>query len=142
MAAQRHAEIAGAGFAGLAAATALCQRGWSVRVHETDAALRAFGAGIHLWNNGLLALKALGAFDAMADGASVPPCYETRTNDLQTSAQAINTPGTDRLLSPTRQHLYIAMLDAARRVGAEIVTSSTAAARSRTERCCWRTVRG
>jgi 2-methyl-3-hydroxypyridine 5-carboxylic acid dioxygenase len=126
VAAARHAEIAGAGFAGLAAASALCQRGWTVRVHETDPELRAFGAGIHLWNNGLLALQALGAFTAVADGAFLPPCYETRTNDVQTSTQAINTPGADRLFSPTRQHLYTAMLDAARRSGAEIVTSSTA----------------
>ena len=29
-----HAEIAGAGFAGLVAAIALADRGWSVRVHE------------------------------------------------------------------------------------------------------------
>ena len=126
MAAKRHAEIAGAGFAGLAAATALCQRGWSVRVHEMDSELRAFGAGIHVWNNGLLALQALGAFDALAKIAFLPPCYETRTNDEQTSAQPINTPGTDRLFSPTRQHLYTAMLDAARRAGAEVVTNSTA----------------
>ncbi|TMJ35055.1 MAG: FAD-binding protein, partial [Alphaproteobacteria bacterium] len=36
MAAQGHAEIAGAGFAGLTAAIALAQRGWSVRVHEAS----------------------------------------------------------------------------------------------------------
>jgi 2-methyl-3-hydroxypyridine 5-carboxylic acid dioxygenase len=126
MAAMRHAEIAGAGFAGLATAIALRQRGWSVRVHETDAELRAFGAGIHVWNNGLLALQALGAFDGVAEVAFLPPCYETRTNDEQTSAQAINTPDTDRLFSPTRQHLFTAMLDTARRVGVEIVTNSTA----------------
>ena len=41
-----HAEIAGAGFAGLVAAIALRQRGWSVRVHEQSPELRAFGAGI------------------------------------------------------------------------------------------------
>ncbi|HEX3574808.1 MAG TPA: NAD(P)/FAD-dependent oxidoreductase [Rhodopila sp.] len=126
MAARRHAEIAGAGFAGLAAAAALCQRGWSVRVHEADPALRAFGAGIHLWNNGLLALQAIGAFDAVANGAFLPPMYETRTNDVQTSVQAINTPDTDRLYSPTRQHLYTAMCDAVRHAGAEVVTDSTA----------------
>jgi 2-methyl-3-hydroxypyridine 5-carboxylic acid dioxygenase len=126
VAGSRHAEIAGAGFAGLAAATALRQRGWTVRVHETDPALRAFGAGIHVWNNGLLALQALGAFPGVEDGAFLPPCYETRTNDVQTSAQAINVPGNDRFYAMTRQHLYTAMLDAARRAGVEIVTASTA----------------
>src|SRR5690348_2140651 len=44
-----HAEIAGAGFAGLAAAIALHRRGWSVIVHEKEAELRAFGAGIFIW---------------------------------------------------------------------------------------------
>jgi 2-methyl-3-hydroxypyridine 5-carboxylic acid dioxygenase len=126
MGARRHAEIAGAGFAGLAAATALRQRGWTVRVHETNRTLRAFGAGIHIWANGLLVLRALGAHADVADGACRPPCYETRTNNVQTSVQSINTPGTDALLTMTRQHLYAAMLGAAQRAGAEIVTNSTA----------------
>src|SRR5882757_10749860 len=42
-----HAEIAGGGFGGLTAATALAQRGWSVRLHEKGPELRAFGAGIY-----------------------------------------------------------------------------------------------
>ena len=40
MAAARHAEIAGAGFAGLVAAISLRQRGWTVRVHEASRELR------------------------------------------------------------------------------------------------------
>jgi 2-methyl-3-hydroxypyridine 5-carboxylic acid dioxygenase len=127
MAAARHAEIAGAGFAGLAAATALCQRGWSVRVHETSPTPRAFGAGIHIWGNGILVLRALGAYAAVAEGAPRPPCYETRTNDVRTSAEALNLPGKDPFMSVTRQHLYAAMYDAALHAGAEIVTDSTAA---------------
>jgi 2-methyl-3-hydroxypyridine 5-carboxylic acid dioxygenase len=126
VAARRHAEIAGAGFSGLAAATALCQRGWSVRVHEADTELRAFGAGIHIWNNGRLALQALGALLAVEDGAFWPPAYETRNNNQITSSEAVNVPGKDRFLSVTRQHLYQAMLGAARRAGAEIVTRSMA----------------
>jgi 2-methyl-3-hydroxypyridine 5-carboxylic acid dioxygenase len=123
----RHAEIAGAGFSGLAAATALRQRGWSVRVHEANPTPGAFGAGIHVWTNGILVLRALGAYDAVAKGAPRPPCYETRTNDVQTSAEALNIPGKDAFMSVTRQHLYAAMFDAAQRAGAEIVTGSTAA---------------
>src|SRR5436853_260363 len=41
----RRAEIAGGGFAGLAAACALAQRGWRVRVHERGTELRTAGAG-------------------------------------------------------------------------------------------------
>lgn len=122
----RHAEIAGAGFAGLAAATALRQRGWSVRVHETNPTLRAFGAGIYIWSNGLLVLKAIGAHADVVRGAYRAPCYETRTNDAITSSQPVNTPDSDVVLTMTRQHLYAAMLGAAERAGAEIVTNSTA----------------
>lgn len=41
MTATQHAEIAGAGIAGLAVATALAQRGWTVRVHERFPEVRA-----------------------------------------------------------------------------------------------------
>ena len=53
---QRHAEIVGAGFAGLTAACALAQRGWSVRVHERADRLRTTGAGIYIYENGLRVL--------------------------------------------------------------------------------------
>ena len=58
----RRAEIAGGGFAGLAAACALAQRGWRVRVHERGTELRIAGAGIYLYENGLRVLEALGAW--------------------------------------------------------------------------------
>ena len=75
-----HAEIAGAGFAGLAAAIALRQRGWTVRVHEKEAALRAFGAGIFVWENGLRVLHAIGAYD---DAGTVKWRRETRGEVLR-----------------------------------------------------------
>ena len=53
---RRHAEISGGGFAGLTAATALAQLGWSVRLHERGPELRGEGAGIVLWNNSLQVL--------------------------------------------------------------------------------------
>jgi len=125
----RHAEIAGAGFAGLAAATALCQRGWSVRVHEANPELRAFGAGIHVWANGLHVLAALDALDEIARGDICrPPAYENRTNEQRTSIETINAPGHDTLWTMTRQQVYIAMLHAAQRAGAEIITNSQAIA--------------
>src|SRR5258706_3174922 len=66
---QRHAEIAGAGFAGLTAACALAQRGWSVRVHERGERLRTTGAGIYIYENGLRVLAAVGAYAAAVEGA-------------------------------------------------------------------------
>ncbi len=120
----RHAEIAGAGFAGLASAIALRQRGWTVRVHEANAELRAFGAGIFIWDNGLHVLDALGAYRDVLNGAFAAPAYETRTDGVCTSFQRINAPGQYRPLTMTRQHLYAAMLAAAERAGADIVTHS------------------
>ncbi|QUW65106.1 NAD(P)-binding protein [Pseudomonas synxantha] len=53
--------IAGGGFGGLTAATALAQRGWSVTVFEREHELRAAGSGIYIWENGLRILDAVGA---------------------------------------------------------------------------------
>jgi 2-polyprenyl-6-methoxyphenol hydroxylase-like FAD-dependent oxidoreductase len=46
---KRHAEVVGGGFSGLAAACALAQRGWSVRLHERSPELRPSGAGIYIY---------------------------------------------------------------------------------------------
>ena len=75
---KRHAEIVGAGFAGLTAACALAQRGWSVRVHERADALRTTGAGIYIYENGLRVLEALGAYEAAVKGAPVAHTREVR----------------------------------------------------------------
>lgn len=123
---RRHAEIAGAGFAGLAAATALCQRGWTARVHEKAPEARAFGAGIFIWDNGLRVLKVLGAYDAVLKGAFAAPAYETRSDGKLTSYEAINGTNRYRLLTMSRQHLHDAMLKAALAAGVDLVTSSEA----------------
>ncbi|MGL4285559.1 MAG: FAD-dependent oxidoreductase [Phreatobacter sp.] len=60
------AEIAGAGLAGLAAAAALAQRGWKVRVHEKGRQLREIGAGLYLWENALDAMREIGVYDKVA----------------------------------------------------------------------------
>ncbi len=121
-----HAEIAGAGFAGLTAAIALRQRGWTVRVHETNAELRAFGAGIFIWENGLRVLQAVGAYDGVVNGAFAAPGYRTQRDGACLSDGRVNSAGHYRLLTMTRQHLYGAILEAARRVDVELVTNSTA----------------
>ena len=63
MSRRRHAEIAGAGLGGLTLASALAQRGWSVRVHERAPQLRDIGVGTSIWENGHKALDAVGALD-------------------------------------------------------------------------------
>jgi 2-methyl-3-hydroxypyridine 5-carboxylic acid dioxygenase len=121
-----HAEIAGAGFGGLAAAIALHQRGWSVRVHEKEAELRAFGAGIFIWENGQRVLHALGAYEDVARSAHQAPGYETRRNGHNVSFEKINGDNRFLLQTMTRQHLYAAIIAAAERQGIEILTRSEA----------------
>ena len=123
-----HAEIAGAGFAGLTLATAVCQRGWTARVHESSPELRALGAGIYIWENGLRVLKALGAYEDVVKGAHEAPLYEARLSDNSIlSSEAFGLPGRGRMLTMTRKHLYDAILRVARDAGVEILTSSEAA---------------
>ena len=43
---KRTVEIAGGGIAGLTTGLAFAQKGWRVRVHEQESALRILGAGI------------------------------------------------------------------------------------------------
>jgi len=123
-----HAEIAGAGFAGLAAAIALRHRGWSVRVHEKEAELRAFGAGIFIWENGQRVLQAIGAYEDVARGAHQAPGYETRRNGVNVSFETINGTNPFLLMTMTRQHLYSAIIASAEREGIEILTRSEAVA--------------
>lgn len=121
---RRHAEVAGAGFAGLAAAIALVQRGWTVRVHERSDELRALGAGIFLWDNGLRVLRALGAYDAVVEGAHEAGVYEDRHENQIVNRTEFRTDYNTRMLTMTRQHLYTAIIDAAGRADIDIVTGS------------------
>lgn len=124
---KRHAEIAGAGIAGLASATALAQRGWSVRVHERSPNLRTFGAGIYIWSNGLHVLKALGAYDEAVIGAHEGPEFHTRDHRNETMEEIpINGNGPARLITILRETLLTALLNAARRAGVEVVTGAEA----------------
>lgn len=126
MARARHAEIAGAGFAGLTAAIALQSRGWSVRVHEASDTLRAFGAGIFIWENGLRVLKAIGAYDDVINGAHLADYFETRIAGRIVTKHKFGADSSVRMVTMTRQHLYSAILAVAQRAGIEIVTGSEA----------------
>lgn len=117
----RHAEIAGAGFAGLTAAIALARRGWSVRLHEKGAELREQGAGIVLWNNTLRVLDAFGLSEEIERGSMRPPFYETRMQNRIVSDEDV--PGIP-WRTMTRPFLHSVLSAAARREGVEIVTGS------------------
>jgi 2-methyl-3-hydroxypyridine 5-carboxylic acid dioxygenase len=116
-----HAEIAGAGYAGLTAAVALAQRGWSVRLHEKRATLGSFGAGIVLWENALRVMRAIGAFDEVAKKSFTAPFYETRMHNKTVALEPFDR---DPWATMTRQHLYDAMLAPARHLDIEILHNS------------------
>ena len=122
-----HAEIAGGGFAGLAVAAALGHHGWTVRIHERSSELRAFGAGIFVWENGLRVLDALGVVAPVLAGAWQAPRYEVRDHldDLVAEKSFGAALGT-RMITMTRQCLYEALLGAANRNGTVFETDSTA----------------
>ena len=127
-----HAEIAGGGFTGLTMGTALAQAGWTVRVHERSPEIRAFGAGIWIWDNGVRVLKAIGAADEALEGCTEAPTYISRDAGGRFIDEVPFAPVTStersRMFCITRQQLLSAMLGAAERAGVEIVTSSTAQA--------------
>ena len=121
----RHAEVVGAGLAGLTAAIALATRGWSVRVHETASELRMFGAGIWLWENGLRVLETIGALEVTLAHSDQLSRWEIR-DDRNRLLIARDFAGDDRLFIPPRAHLYDALVERAGSLEVEIETSSTA----------------
>src|SRR5215469_11959452 len=122
---KRHAEIVGAGFAGLTAACALAQRGWNVRVHERGDRLRTTGAGIYIYENGLRVLEAVGAYDAAVKGA--PFAHTREVRDGNDRLISVHRWAGSRVFSIVRQHVINALAEAAVRAGAEIVTGSAGA---------------
>ena len=125
---QRHAEIVGAGFAGLTAACALAQRGWSVRVHERADRLRTTGAGIYIYENGLRVLEAVGAYAAAVHGA--PFAHTREVRDDRNRVISTHRWQGSRVFSVVRQTVINALAESATLSGAEIVTNSEAVSAS------------
>jgi 2-polyprenyl-6-methoxyphenol hydroxylase-like FAD-dependent oxidoreductase len=123
---KRCAEIVGAGFAGLTAACALAQRGWSVRVHERSDRLRTTGAGIYVYENGLRVLEAVGAYEAAVAGAPMAHIREVR--DDRNRVISMHRWTGSRVFSVVRQNIIKALAAAATKAGVEIVTGSAATA--------------
>jgi len=120
-AAKLSAIIAGGGIGGLATAAALAQRGWIVTVFERQDALRAVGAGIYIWENGLRVLEALGAFDEATKGAFHGTHFEQRDSCGRIIESAAI--GADkRLLTVPRSTLLDALKNACLRAGVKVQT--------------------
>lgn len=121
MAKKLTAVVAGGGIGGLATAAALGRHGWDVTVYERQDALRAVGAGIYIWENGLLVLEALGAFDEATHGAFHGSHFEQRDNrgDIIESAPIA---ADKRLLTVPRSQLLHALHQACLRAGVKVIT--------------------
>jgi len=124
---KRTVEIAGGGIAGLTTGLAFAQKGWRVRVHEQDSALRVLGAGIYIWENGLRVLDALGVLPRVIAGVTPASRHEKR--DHGGKAFASSRTGLDfRLYVPLRETLLTALHEALVATGGEVVFNSRAVA--------------
>jgi 2-polyprenyl-6-methoxyphenol hydroxylase-like FAD-dependent oxidoreductase len=122
-----HAQIAGAGYAGLTIATLLARRGWAVRVHERSDEVREIGAGIFLHNNGLAVLEEADLMEELApkgDRLARDRLVDHRGRVMQ---ERDLSPVNARRWSFPRQAPIEVLHGAARRAGVEIITGSVIA---------------
>lgn len=120
---KQHAEIAGAGFSGLALAALLADRGWSVRVHERSSEVREIGAGIFLHHNGLLVLEEMGLMEKLREHGTQlerERMLDARGRVLQNRALV----GESRVWSFPRLVLIRTLLRAALDRGVDLVATS------------------
>ncbi len=117
------AVVAGGGIGGLATAAALGQRGFAVTVYERQDALRAVGAGIYIWENGLRVLETLGAYADATRDAFHGTHFEQRDNH-GAIIESAPIPADKRLLTVPRSQLLGALHDACLRAGVTVVTST------------------
>jgi len=123
-----HAEVVGAGFVGLTVAARLAQQGWTVRVHERTREIRAFGAGIWLWDNGAQVLHALGCADEALRGCQgIPRMWNMDMRERmihEIPFAPLRSDSGPRMFCVTRQQLLRALYHAAERAGVEFVVNS------------------
>ena len=115
------AEVAGAGFAGLVAATALAQRGWTVRVHDAAPAPRSIGSGLYVFAFAQEALAQIGALETVRQHAVTPPTRTIFINGERSSVTQL-----EGILTTTRALLHEALLAAAAAAGVEFAWGEAA----------------
>ena len=120
---KRTVEIAGGGIAGLTTGLAFAQKGWLVRVHEQDSALRILGAGIPIWENGLRVLDALGVLRPVIAGVIPASCHEKRDHNGSAFASSRLDPNFC-LYVPLHETLLTALYEALVATGGEVVFNS------------------
>jgi 2-polyprenyl-6-methoxyphenol hydroxylase-like FAD-dependent oxidoreductase len=125
---QLTATVAGGGIAGLACAAALAQAGWQVTVLERAPAFGEVGAGLAVTANGIAALDAIGAADAVRaagyqDSHAGYQDYQgrwiMRMPEGRPAIAAVNS-----FCGIHRQRLHAAVLATAQAAGAVLVTDA------------------
>ncbi|MCU1671190.1 MAG: FAD-dependent monooxygenase [Blastococcus sp.] len=123
--AKKTVAIAGAGIAGFAAAAALAQHDFEVRIYERSEEPREFGAGIYLKENSLAVLDALGVGGQLAE--SGVRLRAAMIHDETGKTIVRRTLDKERLLIALRSELHSVLRAAALAAGAELVTGREAA---------------
>ncbi|MGH3098618.1 MAG: FAD-dependent oxidoreductase [Streptosporangiales bacterium] len=150
MARRPAATVIGGGIAGLASAASLARHGWQVTVLERAPAFGEVGAGLAVTRNGMAALDALGAGEAVRAAG-----YRVRTAGfkdchgrwlLRLPYVAPERDATSWLCAVHRQRLHAALLDAACDAelvgGAEVVWVEPGEPEGRPATVAWRTPAG
>ncbi len=123
----RNAIVIGGGIGGLTASAALARHGWTVRLHERRPEIRAVGAGIYIWDNGLFALATIGATAEAIREAHIGPAVEARSRSGRVLFRiGINGANQPRCYTLLRDRLMTALVRSARDSGVDIVTDSAA----------------
>lgn len=122
-----HAEIGGAGLAGLSCAIMLARRGWTVRVHERAPEIREIGTGIQLKNNAIEVLEEIGIFERLRPLGIQLERARIRDSQGRVMQERLLS-GKSRVHVFLRQSLIEVLHEAAVKAGVEIATGSMAIA--------------
>jgi 2-polyprenyl-6-methoxyphenol hydroxylase-like FAD-dependent oxidoreductase len=122
------AMVAGGGIAGLASAVALRQAGWQVTVLERAPEFGEVGAGLGFTGNGMTALQALGAAQAVraAGHLAAHAGYQDPSGRrlLQIPGDGARPDAVTTICGIHRQRLHAVLRQAAEAAGAELVTGA------------------
>lgn len=128
MADARTAAVVGGGIAGLASAVSLSQEGWHATVLERAPEFGEVGAGLAITGNGMTALEAIGAADAVRAAGYQTSASGYQSPDGRWLLQLPDLPGlraVTTIWGLHRQRLHAALLQAARAAdGVELINGA------------------
>jgi len=119
--------VVGGGVAGLASAVSLSQAGWQVAVLERAPEFGEVGAGLAITGNGVTALGAIGAADAVRAAGCQTSTAGYQSLDGRWLMQIPDVPTLRKVTTIWglhRQRLHAAVLDSARAAGVELINGA------------------